>query len=90
MTTIKFTKMQGLGNDFVVLDYENGKKNYLTEERVEDLHNCGIEVVNLNKEFNDVLKTDEYRNSKETDTFRHPNEKARDLILLPKTWMPLA
>ncbi len=66
---------------FVVLDYENGKKNYLTEERVEDLHNCGIEVVNLNKEFNDVLKTDEYRNSKETDTFRHPNEKAWDLIV---------
>ena len=26
MTTIKFTKMQGLGNDFVVLDFEEYKK----------------------------------------------------------------
>ncbi len=34
MTIINFTKMQGLGNDFVVLDYEEYKKTNLTKEEL--------------------------------------------------------
>lgn len=34
MTMIKFTKMQGLGNDFVVLDYEEYKKSDLSKEEL--------------------------------------------------------
>jgi len=65
---------------FVVLDYENGGKPFLNDERIKDLQTEGIEVVSLNKVFDNKLKTDEYRNSAQEDVFRHPNSKAWDLV----------
>ena len=34
MTNIKFTKMNGLGNDFVILDYEEYQKNNLSPDKL--------------------------------------------------------
>lgn len=66
---------------FIVLDYENGKENYLNDEKVKILEKEGIEVLNLNKVFNNKLKADKYRNDIKEDSFRHPNGKAWDIIV---------
>lgn len=34
MTTIKITKMQGCGNDFVIIDYEEYKKTQMPMEEL--------------------------------------------------------
>lgn len=66
---------------FVVIDYENGYENYLSQPRIEELEKEGIEVISLNKVFQGKLKTDQYKNPKEIDKFRHPNGRAWELIV---------
>ena len=41
MQTIKVTKMQGLGNDFVILDYEEYEKTGLSMPRAFNAGACG-------------------------------------------------
>ena len=62
MTNIKFTKMNGLGNDFIILDYEEYKKTGLEPDKLA-LKLCnrnfsigadGLIVVNLNTDKADI------------------------------------
>ncbi len=62
MTIINFTKMQGLGNDFVILDYDEYKKSGLSPENLAlklcDRHFSigadGLIIVNPNTEKTDI------------------------------------
>lgn len=74
--SIKYPKAE-----FIVIDYDNSYRNYLTEERVKDLQKNGIKVISLNRIFNNKFKMDEYRLPKEKDIFKHPNSKAWDIIV---------
>jgi uncharacterized protein YnzC (UPF0291/DUF896 family) len=66
---------------FVIIEYELGDYTELTEPRIEELNREGIEVLSLNKHFDDELKLDSYKNPVEKDIFRHPNEKAWKLVV---------
>ena len=65
MTDIKFTKMQGLGNDFIILDFEEYKKLDETKNNLSELAKrlCnrnfgigadGLMVINPNTEKTDI------------------------------------
>lgn len=66
---------------FVVINYDNGYYTELNPKRVAELKEEGIEIIFLNDEFKDKLKMDSYKNSPEKDIFRHPNEKAWELVV---------
>lgn len=66
---------------FVLIDYDNSYCSELTSDRISQLEKEGIEVVVLNKELEDKLKMDSYKNPVQKDIFRHPNGKAWELVV---------
>lgn len=66
---------------FVLINYDNGYYTELTQERVAELEEEGIDVILLNDEFQDKLKMDSYKNPASKDIFRHPNAKAWKLVV---------
>lgn len=74
-------KMKYPNAKFIIIDYDNGAESYFSFQKKEELKKQGIEVIQLNKEFKGILKSEKYRNSINEDIFRHPNSKAWDLIV---------
>ncbi|MGN0006225.1 MAG: hypothetical protein ACI37Z_09700 [Candidatus Gastranaerophilaceae bacterium] len=64
---------------FVIIDYGFGK-DIITGKRAKELNKKGIEIIRLKDDFEDKLKSKEYRISADTDKYKHPNGKAWEII----------